>query len=98
MARIVTAAASVAGLLGLSACVNVPAPRETQVIVQPPQQQATAFIAPGPPPAPHSELVPPPPQGAGPVVWQPGHWAPGNGGWAWQSGQYVMPPPGETTW
>src|ERR1700745_4085424 len=98
MARIGTAAASVAALLGLSACVNVSAPRETQGDVQTPPQQATAFIAPGPPPAPHSELVPPPPQGAGPVVWQPGHWMfTGMQGdpWSWQPGHYGTPPPGE---
>jgi hypothetical protein len=88
-------------LLGLSACVNVPPPHETQVIVQPPQRQvATVMAAPGPPPQPRSELVPPP-QGVGPVVWQPGHWQyTGVAGreWAWQPGQYVPPPLGETTW
>ena len=56
------------------------------------------MIAPGPPPPPQSELVPPPPPGAGPVVWQPGHWLLSGNNWAWQPGQYVPPPPGETTW
>jgi hypothetical protein len=102
MPRFTAAAVLVPTLFGLSACVSEPPPRETQVIVQPvPQQLATVTAAPGPPPLPHSELVPPPPQGAGPVVWQPGHWLytdnPANP-WAWQPGQYVPPPPGQTTW
>ena len=90
MPRIATATALVTALVGLSACVNVPPPRETQVIVQSPPQQVATVIAPGPPPPPHAELVPPPPQGAGPVVWQPGHWMftgmTGNP-WSWQPGQ-----------
>jgi len=91
-------------VLGLSACVNVPPARETQVIVQPPPAQPVATmvaLSPGPPPPPHSELVPPPPQGVGPVVWQPGHWQyTGTLGreWSWQPGQYVPPPMGQTTW
>ncbi|HET6198465.1 MAG TPA: hypothetical protein VFE12_22060 [Acetobacteraceae bacterium] len=88
---------AVAALVG---CVREhPAPQETRIIVQPPAQpQATAIMAPGPPPPPQSELVPPPPPGAGPVVWQPGHWILSGSNWAWQPGQYVPPPPGETTW
>jgi hypothetical protein len=102
MARFLSASVLIPALFGLSACVAVPASRETHVIVQPaPQQYATFAAAPGPPPPPHSELVPPPPDGAGPVVWQPGHWQfsgdPGNP-WSWQPGQYVPPPPGQTTW
>jgi len=74
-------------------------PRTTQVIVQPPTQpQATTMASPGPPPPPRSEMVPPPPVGTGPVVWQPGHWMVNGNSWAWQSGQYTPPPPGETTW
>jgi hypothetical protein len=102
MPRFCSASLLVPVLFGLSACVNVPAPRGTQVIVQPaPQQVATVLAAPGPPPPPHSELVPPPPQGARPVVWQPGHWQyTGMAGnpWSWQPGQYVPPPLGQTTW
>jgi|ERR1700722_10182458 hypothetical protein len=102
MPRIVPTAALISALTGLGACVNVPPARETQVIVQPPAQPAVAaFVAPGPPPAPQAELVPPPPQGAGTVVWQPGHWMfTGMAGnpWSWQPGQYVPPPMGQTTW
>lgn len=103
MPRIATATALGCALIGLSACGGSPPPRETEVIVQPaPQPQPVmAMVAPMPPPLPHAELVPPPPQGAGPVVWQPGHWEyTGMAGheWSWQPGQYVPPPPGETTW
>ncbi len=90
-------------LLGLSACVRevVPAPQQTQVYLPPPQPMQTVMVAPGPPPAPHAELVPLPPQGSGTVVWQPGHWqytAMAGNPWAWQPGQYVPPPTGQTTW
>jgi len=103
MARVSVVSLLLPGALGLSACVTVPPPRETQVIVQPAPQLAPArvSIAPNPPPPPHAELVPPPPQGVGPVVWQPGHWLyTGIAGqdWSWQPGQYVPPPPGQTTW
>ena len=83
----------------ISACGSSPRPA-IQVIVQTPAVQQ-ALVAPGPPPPPHAELVPPPPQGAGPMVWQPGHWRfTGMAGnpWAWQPGQYMPPPPGETAW
>ena len=88
-------------LAALSGCArDTPQPQTTQIIVQQPAQ-AAALVAPGPPPPPHAELVPPPDPGMGPVVWQPGHWRytgmPGND-WAWQSGGYVPPPPGQTTW
>jgi hypothetical protein len=84
----------------LSGCVREEAPpRAAQVIVQQPaQQQAVATVVPGPPPPPQSELVPTPPVDAGPVVWQPGHWLLSGSNWVWQAGQYVPPPPGETTW
>jgi hypothetical protein len=90
------------GLLVLASCGEPPPPQPTQVIVQPPPQvQVVPNMAPMPPPPPHAELVPPPPPGAGPVVWQPGHWSytgfAGNP-WAWDGGQYVPAPPGETTW
>jgi len=58
----------------LSACGGSEPAKETRVIIQQqPGQAATVAMAPGPPPLPHSELVPPPPTGIGPVVWQPGH-------------------------
>jgi hypothetical protein len=102
MPRLAFAPLLLPAVLGLSACVTIPAERETRVIVQPaPQQVSTVLAAPGPPPPPHSELVPPPPQGAGAVVWQPGHWQYSgmpNNPWSWQPGQYVPPPPGQTTW
>jgi hypothetical protein len=69
--------------------------RASQVIVQP--QPATVAV-PGPPPPPQSELVPTPPLNAGPVVWQPGHWLLSGNRWVWHAGQYVPPPPGQTTW
>jgi hypothetical protein len=77
-----------------------PQPQATQIIVQPPpeQLQSSSLVAPGPPPPPQSELVPPPSPGMGPVVWQPGHWRVSGNAWVWQSGQYVPPPPGQTTW
>jgi hypothetical protein len=77
-----------------------PSPTTTQIIVQPPteQLQSASLVAPGPPPPPQSELVPPPSPGMGPVVWQPGHWRFSNNTWLWQPGQYVPPPPGQTTW
>jgi WXXGXW repeat (2 copies) len=77
-----------------------PAPSTTQIIVQPPAEQlpSLSLVAPGPPPPPQSELVPPPSPGMGPVVWQPGHWRFSGNSWAWQPGQYVPPPPGQTTW
>jgi hypothetical protein len=89
---------------GCTADTASPVPQASTVIVAPvPPQVATvapAPVAPMPPP-PQSELVPPPPPGSGPVVWQPGHWAYtgvlGNP-WSWVSGDYVMPPPGGTTW
>ena len=91
----------VPGLLALAAC-GGPPPHTTQVIVQPPPQvQVAPEVAPMPPPPSHAELVPPPSQGVGPTVWQPGHWdytaVPGNP-WAWVGGQYVPPPAGSTTW
>jgi hypothetical protein len=63
--------------------------------------EAPPTTAPAEPPTAHAEMVPRPPSGAGPVVWQPGHWDyTGMAGdpWAWHDGHYVPPPPGETTW
>jgi hypothetical protein len=90
---------AVPALLGLGGCIReeTAPPRAAQVIVQPARPTAPA-VAPGPPPPPHSELVPPPPQGVGPGVWHPGHWLLSGNDWVWQPGEYVSPPPGETTW
>jgi hypothetical protein len=104
MPRLSSITLIIPALFGLSACVTeqVPAPTQTQVFVQPPAPQAMQVaVAPGPPPPPHAELVPPPTQGSGPVVWQPGHWqftGAARNPWSWEAGQYVPPPPGETTW
>jgi len=86
----------------LGACYRSEPQRDTRVIIQQqPQPQQTVALAPGPPPTPRAELVPPPPQGTGPVIWRPGHWVytgiAGNE-WSWQPGQYMSPPVGETTW
>ena len=98
MARLFPACLALVVAPAIAGCVHREAPpRTTQVIVQPPAQTATV-VSPGPPPAPQSELVPTPPVGSGPVVWQPGHWMLSGNSWAWQTGQYVPPPPGETTW
>ena len=101
MARLHPACLALPALVALFGCGrSEPQPRTTQIIVQPPAQSAvaTAVTAPGPPPPPQSELVPTPPVGAGPVVWQPGHWLLSGSNWVWQPGQYVPPPPGQTTW
>lgn len=99
MTRSYSAWIALPALLAVAGCGHEEPQRTTQVIVQPPaQQQVAAVVAPGSSPPPQSELVPTPPVGAGPVVWQPGHWALSGNNWAWQSGQYTPPPPGETTW
>jgi hypothetical protein len=87
-------------LIALIGCGRQEPQSTTQIIVQPPaaQVQSASLVAPGPPPPPRSELVPPPSQGMGPVVWQPGHWRISGNSWVWQAGQYVPPPPGQTTW
>ena len=102
MTRPVFALLLVPALFGLGACSSEP-PRTTQVIVQPAPQQtpATVGLAPVAPPPARSELVPPPPEAAGPVVWQPGHWLyTGVTGseWSWQPGHYMPAPRGVTTW
>jgi hypothetical protein len=96
MLRLRPAWLHVLGLVALTACVrDVPQPQA--IVIQQPATQ----VVPGPPPEPPAELVPTPPTDAGPVVWQPGHWqftgSSGNA-WAWKPGQYVPPPPGQTTW
>lgn len=86
-------------LLVLAACDSRPLPQEAGPAVQPSASPVVA--APSPPPAPYPELVPPPPAGVGPVVWQPGRWrymGEVGGPWVWQRGQYVPPPRGQTTW
>jgi hypothetical protein len=102
MYRTLMAATLLCAPLALAACGDSPQP--TQVIVQQPPAQAAmpvAMVSPAPPPPAQSELVPPPPQGAGNVVWQPGHWrytgAAGNP-WTWQPGLYVSVPPGQSVW
>ncbi len=96
--RLHPAIVAVPALALLAGCVREEtAPQRTsQVIVQP--QQPATVATPGPPPPPQSELVPTPPVDAGPVVWQPGHWLLSSNSWVWQPGQYVPPPPGQTTW
>ena len=87
MVRVHPACLALPALVALFGCGrSEPPPRTTQIIVQPPAQQAqaAAVIAPGPPPPPQSELVPTPPVGVGPVVWQPGHWLLSGNNWAWQ--------------
>ena len=97
MAHWYSAGLALTALATLAGCVrDQPPSRTTQVIVQPPQAMTT--INPSPPPPPQSELVPTPPPGVGPVVWQPGHWLLSGSNWVWQRGQYVPPPPGQTTW
>ncbi|HTP41425.1 MAG TPA: hypothetical protein VML36_03300 [Nitrospiria bacterium] len=44
----------------------------------------------GPPPAGRVEMVPPAPSAV--VVWTPGYWVHGWGGWRWVPGRYVSPP------
>lgn len=99
MPRSAAVVAVLPGLLLLGGCVTTPAPQPaSQLIVQSPAPQAV--IIPAPPP-PNAELVPPPPQGAGTVVWQPGHWRyTGIAGseWVWVRGQYTPPPYGMSTW
>lgn len=56
----------------------------------------TADYAPGPPPAPLVESVPPAP-GYG-ASWQPGHWAWNGDHWVWILGHYAYPPASATTW
>jgi hypothetical protein len=85
-------------LVVLAACGHDEPARTTQVIVQPQPQAQPVVAAPAAPPPARSELVPPPPVGVGPVVWQPGHWLLSGNNWTWQPGQYVTPPAGETTW
>jgi hypothetical protein len=89
----------VPALFALSGCGGSEQPqRTTQVIVQPQPAQQTALISPSPPPPAQVEQVLPPPAGAGPVVWQPGHWQLSGSNWVWQPGHYAPPPAGETTW
>jgi hypothetical protein len=90
-------------LLAGAASVTQAGAQSVQVVTpMPVQTQApSVVIAPNAPPPTRVETIPPPPPGAGPVVWQPGHWqytgTPGRD-WAWQPGQYVQPPYGQTTW
>ena len=77
------------------------AARTTQIIVQPPAQPPTADSGDGTRCRRRRRKrnwCRRRPQGMGPVVWQPGHWRFSGNTWAWQPGQYVPPPPGQTTW
>ena len=107
MTRAYPALLAIPAVLVLGGCaVNpAPAPQASTVIVTPSAPQVAtvvpAPVAPMPPPPPESELVPPPPPGSGPVVWQPGHWAytgVADSPCSWVAGEYVPPPPGQTTW
>jgi hypothetical protein len=114
--RRVAGCATALGVLALGACViepdattaMIPPPPPATVEAPPAPIEAPPTsvegpppTAPAPPPSDNAELVPPPPPGAGPMVWQPGHWdytgMTGNP-WSWHDGHYVPPPPGETTW
>ncbi len=65
------------------------------VVVAPPM----IMVAPTAPPAPQSEVIPPPPEGREKlIVWQPGHWAWVNEVWMWEPGQNVSRPSETSTW
>jgi hypothetical protein len=86
-------------LIPLVACGDSPPPPATQIIVQSPRTSQPA--SPIPPPAPLSEMVPPPPASNAPTVWQPGHWrytGLANSPWNWQPGEYVAVPSGAAAW
>ena len=56
-------------------------------------------IAPGAPPAPRREMVPPPPAGqAERIVWVHGRWRWEHGGWVWMPGRYIERPRREARW
>jgi hypothetical protein len=103
MRRALTGVGLLLSPLAFAACTYTNPP--AQVIVQQPAVQAAPApaetIAPAAPPAAESEIVPPPPQGAGRVAWRPGHWrytgAAGNP-WVWQPGLYVAVPQGQSVW
>ena len=59
---------------------------------------ATTAIAPNPPPPPHLETPPAPPDPA--VAWTPGHWqwVPGQQAYTWVSGRYIDPPRPHAAW
>lgn len=107
--RLIVSCAAVLGALALSACNGGPGtstamtrpPRPTAAAPPPRAVEAPPPTSPTRPPQVHAELVPPPPLGSGPMVWQPGHWDyTGKAGkpWAFHRGHYVPPPRGETTW
>ena len=74
-------------------------PQPTRVVVQ--TAPAAPAVLPAAPPPAQSELVPPPPLGAGTVAWQPGHWSYSgatDNPWIWEQGHYVPVPPGRAVW
>ncbi len=74
--------------------------QSVQVITPAPvQAQPQVLIAPGAPPAPRYEAVPPPPSEQAHVMyWRPGHWMWDGASWAWSQGQYVERPAPQAIW
>jgi hypothetical protein len=70
----------------------------------PGQAQPPAYPGPGygyggpttPPPPLQREAVPPPPRAA--MVWTPGFWNWGGGGWVWVPGRYMARPYPHAAW
>lgn len=59
----------------------------------------TLELAPGAPPAPRDETVPPPPSShADRYVWVRGRWRWERGVWVWAPGHYVERPRGNAHW
>ncbi len=80
-------AAAIAMAAGMS--VQATAARAADVII----------MAPGAPPEPRYEAVPPPPPDRGErVVWVRGHWRWDGGAWAWEPGHYVERPRHHARW
>jgi hypothetical protein len=50
------------------------------------------------PPPPRAELVPAPPPGAVPLVWQPGYWRWNGGQYVWVGGHYRHAPRRGAMW
>jgi hypothetical protein len=92
--RTVAGRVTMLGVLALSACATeaVTTTAMTPATVAPPPPPSVAVrppTAPIQPPPVHADLVPPPPAGDGPVVWQPGHWdytGRASNPWAWHDG------------
>lgn len=109
--RLVASCVAVLGVLSLIACTHNGLDT-TRAAMRPPQGSIEGRAPPAPaglpvptapvrPPPVHAELVPLPPLGGGPVVWQPGHWdytGAARNPWGWHHGHYARPPHGDTTW